>query len=56
VAESGVRGVADVEEFAALGATPCSSARPSSAGDDPAAAVAQFRTAGACGPPGLHQR
>jgi indole-3-glycerol phosphate synthase len=56
VAESGVRGVADVEEFAALGAHAVLVGEALVRGDDPAAAVAQFRTAGASARRGLHQR
>ncbi len=56
VAESGVRGVADVEEFAALGAHAVLVGEALVRGEDPAAAVEQFRTAGALARRGLPQR
>ncbi|MHA7264118.1 indole-3-glycerol phosphate synthase TrpC [Arthrobacter sp. TMN-37] len=56
VAESGVRTVADVEEFAALGAQAVLVGEALVRGEDPEAAVAQFRAVGTRDRSGLRQR
>ncbi|WP_159802845.1 indole-3-glycerol phosphate synthase TrpC [Arthrobacter zhaoguopingii] len=56
VAESGVRGIGDVEEFAAQGARAVLVGEALVRGEDPEAAVAQFRAVPVRDLPGLQQR